>query len=254
MIIKYLGLRSDTEIISNLNTFHSNTNKYKAKQMQLTIQEMIDVEVNQKLLDDFCDCVGVAAAIIDLDENVIVGSRWQKLCTDFHRQNKITCEKCIECDTTIANHLKHGENYSFYSCKNGLYDAASPVIVQDRHIVNAFVGQFLTSPPDLDFFKQQANTYSFDEKAYMEALSSVPIIDEQRISSIVKYLVSYAEMIANIAINRQKQILTEIDLLETEEKLISKEKAGELIEQERNRLLSVMDGIDDVIYVADPVT
>ena len=37
----------------------------------------------QPLLDGFCDCVGVSSAIIDLKGNVIVGSNWQKICTDL---------------------------------------------------------------------------------------------------------------------------------------------------------------------------
>ena len=118
--------------------------------MDLTIDGIIDVSANQKLLDSFCESVGIAAAIIDLDGNIIIGSRWQKICTDFHRENKRSSEKCVESDTTIANHLREGEKYSLYRCKNGLYDAASPIIVQDQHIANAFVGQFLITPPDID--------------------------------------------------------------------------------------------------------
>jgi PAS domain S-box-containing protein len=222
--------------------------------MQLKIQEMIDVRVNQKLLDDFCDCVGVAAAIIDLEGNVIIGSRWQKICVDFHRDNQFACEKCIESDTVIANRLNQGEKYSLYRCKNGLNDAASPVLVQGRHIANAFVGQFLTTPPDIEFFKQQAKTYGFDEQAYLEALSCVPIIDEEKVSTIVKFLVSYAEMLSNMAIDHQEKIESEHKLSRSKEQIEIHKKANEAIEIERNRILSTLDGIDDVIYVADMET
>ena len=222
--------------------------------MDLKIDEIIDVSTNQKLLDNFCDSVGIAAAIIDLDGNIIIGSRWQKICTDFHRENNLSCEKCIESDTTIANNLKEGEKYSLYRCKNGLYDAASPIIVEGQHTANAFVGQFLITPPDINYFKKQAKEYGFDVKSYLEALSEVPVIEEKRVRIIVNFLVSYSEMLTKMAVNHQKQLHSERQLIRAEQEIIYRKTTTKLIETERKRLLSMMDGIDDVIYVADPKT
>ena len=39
----------------------------------------------ERLLQHFCDAVGMAAAIIDLSGNVLVGARWQWICTHLHR-------------------------------------------------------------------------------------------------------------------------------------------------------------------------
>ncbi|MEJ2038368.1 MAG: PocR ligand-binding domain-containing protein, partial [Desulfosarcinaceae bacterium] len=71
----------------------------------------------------------------------------QRICTDFHRINKRSSDKCFESDTCLANNLKKGEKYSLYHCRNGLCDAASPIAVHGHHIANAFVGQFLLNPP-----------------------------------------------------------------------------------------------------------
>lgn len=218
------------------------------------IEKIIDISANQKLLDNFCASVGIAAALLDLEGNVVISSRWQRLCTNFHRKNIRSCEKCIESDTTIANQLNRGEKYSLYRCQNGLYDAASPIIVQGQHIANAFVGQFLTTPPDMDYFKLQAKEYGFDQKLYLHALSEVPIIEEQRVRKIVNFLVSYTEMLTQMAVNHQKQLHSEIRLIKAEQEIISRKKTTKRIEIERKRLLSMMDGIDDVIYVADPKT
>ncbi len=88
--------------------------------MNIKIDEIIDVSKNQVLLDSFCESVGIAAAIIDLEGQIIIGSRWQKICTDFYRANELSCERCIESDTELANLLKGGEKYSLYRCKKRL--------------------------------------------------------------------------------------------------------------------------------------
>jgi len=104
--------------------------------MRYKFSNLIDIEKQQKLLDSFCDAVGIAAGIIDLKGEVLVGSRWQRICTDFHRVNKQTCKKCIESDTQLANELQQGKQFSIYQCGNGLTDAASPIIVEDKHLAS----------------------------------------------------------------------------------------------------------------------
>ena len=56
-----------------------------------SFQDMIDIKQIQKLLDSFCKAVNIASAIIDLDGKVIIGSNWQRICTNFHRVNEETC-------------------------------------------------------------------------------------------------------------------------------------------------------------------
>ena len=222
------------------------------KKMNLTINEIIGTSASQKFMDSFCDTAGIGCAILDLKGNIILGSRWQKLCTDFHRKNELSCEKCIESDTILANRLQEGERFSLYNCKNGLVDAASPIIVQGKHIANAFVGQFLIHPPDINAFRHQAKTYGFDETAYLEALSDIPIIEEQRVPTILNFLVNYAELMAEVLLKHQLQLESEKQLIHAKQDLSQREKQEKELEFDRKRLLSILDGIEDVIYVADP--
>jgi len=173
--------------------------------MEYKLSDLIDIDKNQRLLDSFCDSVGIAAAIIDLKGEVLVGSRWQRICTDFHRVNERTCEKCIESDTQLANELKQGERFSIYQCQNGLTDAASPVIIEDEHIANAFVGQFFLKTPDHEFFLRQAATYGFEETAYLDALSEVPIVTEENLPAILNFLTTFAEMVAKMGLDQIRQ-------------------------------------------------
>jgi len=143
--------------------------------MDYKLSELIDVEKSRSLLESFCEAVGIASAIIDLDGNVLIGVKWQKICTDFHRENEFTCKRCIESDIELANELSRGKEFSLYRCKNGMTDAASPIIIEGQHVANAFVGQFLLHSPDKEYFRAQAAKYGFNEQEYLNALGEVAI-------------------------------------------------------------------------------
>ena len=220
--------------------------------MKYELSNLIDIEKNQRLLDSFCDAIGIAAAIIDLEGEVLVGSRWQRICTDFHRVNKWTCERCIESDTELTNELQQGKRFSIYQCRNGLTDAASPIIIEGEHIANVFVGQFLLKTPNREFFCQQADSYGFEETAYLEALSEVPIVPEENLPPILDFLTSFAEMVGQMGLEHLKQIETEEALRESEEKYRTiLESIEEALRASERFLQNVFDGIQDGISVLD---
>jgi PAS domain S-box-containing protein len=164
--------------------------------------EMLAVDRFKRLLEDFCDSVGIASAIIDLKGKVLAAARWQRACTDFHRVNETTCARCIESDTELALNLSEGKPFSVYRCKNGLTDAASPIIVNGRHIANTFVGQFFTVPPDMEFFKRQAVECGLEEEHYLEAIREVPIVPEEKLKPILGFLVGVSQTVATMSMER----------------------------------------------------
>lgn len=166
------------------------------------LPELLDLAQMQRLLDSFCGAVGIAAALIDLQGKVLVGSRWQRICTDFHRVNAQTLQKCIESDTSLANRLQAGESCTVYQCCNGLTDAASPVTINGRHLANVFVGQFLIEEPDEERFRRQAVEYGFDEQEYFNALRQVPIVPREKLPAILNFLVCFAELTAIMGLER----------------------------------------------------
>ncbi len=187
--------------------------------MEYSLVELIDVEGKRKLLQSFHDAVGIPAAIVDLDGVVLVSSRWQRACTDFHRVNDITRNRCIESDTILANSLLEGRNYSLYRCKNGIMDAASPIIIEGKHLANMFIGQFFTAPPNMEYFRAQAKEFGLDEAEYLKAISEIPIIAEQSLPAILNFLTSSAVMIATLGIKHLQQVDTERELLNTQRDL-----------------------------------
>ena len=187
--------------------------------MQHKLAELIDVARTQEILASFLDAVGIPAAILDMEGKVLLATHWQRICTDFHRVNPATCKRCIESDTVLANELMQGKSFSLYRCLNGLTDAASPIVIGGEHLANAFIGQFLTEKPDLDFFSRQADQYGFDKSDYFHALSEVPIVAQDVLPSLLSFLTSFAEMIASLGLKQLKQLEIEKELERARDKL-----------------------------------
>ena len=187
--------------------------------MKYRFAELIDVYNMRGLLDSFCEAVGVASAIIDLDGVVIVESNWQRMCTEFHRANEVTCARCIESDTVLANRLNEAVEHAIYTCKNGLTDAAAPIVLDREHIANFFVGQFFLTEPDTEFFRKQGREFGFDEEEYLRAMREIPIISEDRLGPILNYLSQFARTLAELGLKEMRRMRAEETVRENEARL-----------------------------------
>ncbi|MCD4789279.1 MAG: PocR ligand-binding domain-containing protein, partial [Bacteroidales bacterium] len=187
--------------------------------MKYKITELIDLKKIQVVIENFCKASGIASAIIDLDGKIIIHSKWQKICTDFFRVNPQTLSKCIESDTMLANKLLEGQKYVIYKCRNGLVDAAVPIVIGGEHLANFFIGQILFNPPDIDFFQKQAQKYGFDQASYLKALSEVPVLSEDRFRSMLDFISGFVELLGEMGLQQIRQSEATVALKESEEKL-----------------------------------
>ncbi|HVP13551.1 MAG TPA: PocR ligand-binding domain-containing protein [Phycisphaerae bacterium] len=211
------------------------------------LAELVDLDQMQRLLDSFSAAFGVAAAIIDLQGKVLIGSRWQRICTAFHRVHPRTSEKCIESDTTLANQLSAGQIFTVYQCRNGLTDAASPVLIGRRHVANAFVGEFLLGPADEEFFRRQAAEFGFEEKAYLQALNEVPIVQPEKLPSILEFLVSFAKIAATMGLERLQEKRAEARLAQHTGELNARNRE---LDRQREAALSLAEDAEEARIAA----
>ncbi len=206
----------------------------KAVESLPSLVELVDLTELQKLFTAFCESVGIAAAIIDLEGTVLVSANWQRACTAFHRANSESCQLCIESDTELALQLQAGQDFTMYTCKNGMTDAASPIIVDGQHLANVFIGQFHLGPPDLDFFRQQARLFGYDEADYLQAVSAAPVVDEKRMPVILGFLSGFARMIGTMSLARYRADAAQAKLQEQ----------AELLHRERLTAMSLAEDAD----------
>ncbi|MGD9641600.1 MAG: PAS domain S-box protein [Elusimicrobiales bacterium] len=182
----------------------------------------------QQLFESYYKLIKIPVAIIDLKANVLLSSRWQRICTQFHRVNPETCVLCVASDTDIAQKLTEGKHYAIFPCANGLTDCASPIVIEGKHVANVFIGQFMTQPPDEARFRAQAQRYGFPEDDYLAAAREVPVVDEARIPVILDLLERMTRVITTLSVDRKRAI-------------------------ENKALLSaIFEGTQDFIWTVDP--
>jgi serine phosphatase RsbU (regulator of sigma subunit)/ligand-binding sensor protein len=209
------------------------------------LRDLVDVPTLQAMLDDFHQLTRIPTALIDVEGAVIVGAGWQDVCIHFHRVHPETCAACIESDTALTADIPEG-TAQLYRCKNGMVDAASPVIVGDIKVGNLFTGQFFfdDEPPDLDFFRAQAQRYGFDEAAYLAAIEAVPRLSRQAVDTGLRFLTNLASVISRLSysnIERQRALKAEREAQSTLAKLYERERRSA-------ELNAALTRIDDSIH------
>ncbi len=211
--------------------------------MNFTLKDLLDIPKLQALLDALNEIHSLPSAIIDTEGNILTATAWQDICTKFHRANPETEKRCKESDSYIAKELINNPPHVIYKCPFGLVDTATPIIVEGHHLGNVFTGQLCIEPPDVEQFICQAREYGFNEKDYLEALSKVPMISEERLLKNLKFLGHFTEMLATQGLIHKRQV-------ETEETL----RQDQALLRERNRFIeSLINLSPDIIYIYDIV-
>jgi signal transduction histidine kinase len=171
----------------------------------LELSDVIDSEKIQQLMDKFYQLTNVGIGIIDLHGRVLVGTGWQDICTKFHRISPESCRLCVESDLELSRNIPAG-TFKLYRCRNNMWDAATPIMIGDRHIGNVFLGQFLFDDeiPDYEAFHQQARRYGFNEQEYIAALDRAPRWSRKTVDATMSFYTAFAGMIGNLSYSNIK--------------------------------------------------
>jgi PAS domain S-box-containing protein len=192
--------------------------------MQYAFKDLIDVDKLQELTDELYEAASIPSSIITMDGEILTGSGWQEICTEFHRKHPLIEQECVESDTKIRKKLDLGEPFVIYQCPRGLVDASSPIVIAGKHVANVFSGQVFLKPPDQEtekFFREQARKYNFDETAYMRAFRNIPVFTEKRFRSGLSFLAKLARLIAEMGLRRLNELEAVDCLRESEGKFRS---------------------------------
>lgn len=205
----------------------------------MNLVDLVDIETLKELWQSFSDAFSIPTAILDLDGRVLIAANWQPICTEFHRANPQSAKRCFESDTALANRLAKGESYNVYRCKNGLVDIAVPIIVNEKHLANFYVGQFFFEKPPWEVFEKQAEVFGFDKEAYKAAFYHVPVFEEEYIKSMMLFLVKQVQVIAQAGENSWRH-------QENERRLRESQSIAKIGQWE-------LDLVSDTLYWSDEV-
>jgi PAS domain S-box-containing protein len=213
------------------------------------LADLIDAPMLKSMMDDFYELTHIPMALLDLDGTVIVGAGWQDACTKFHRVNAETCAACVESDTVLTAGIAAGE-MKLYRCKNGMWDAATPILIGENRVGTLFTGQFFFDDEsvDLEFFREQARRYGFDERKYLAAIDAVPRLSRATVEIGLRFLTRLSSMISKLSYSNRERARTEKEL----QAALSKQTAlAEELATEWGVLQAIMENTDTHLAYLD---
>ena len=175
----------------------------------LTLTDLIDVEVLQKIQDSFANMTGMAALTTDADGVAVTnGSNFSDFCMKYTRTSETGRMRCEQCDKWGAKlALKRGKSVAYF-CHAGLMDYAAPIIA-DGTLVGCFIGgQVLTEAPDPEQIRETAEEIGVNPEEYIEAVGRISILEKSTIDNAAEFLYTIADVLSDMAYNKYRVIQT----------------------------------------------
>ncbi len=167
----------------------------------LKLTDLIEVELLQKIQDEFSKYTGMAALTTDADGKPITnGSAFTDFCMNYTRQSELGYKRCMQSDKNAAiMALEKGEPV-VYVCHAGLADFASPIMMGDK-LLGCFLGGQVrvSSETDEKALKALADELGIEYESYYQALQSTNVIDKAELEKAAKFLGIIANVLSEMA-------------------------------------------------------
>lgn len=171
----------------------------------IKIQDVIDISLLQKFLDNFAKSMNLASVAVDRDGNPITTpSSYTRFCSQYTHSTQAGDSRCA------ASHKKGGEEAArtgrpyVYQCHAGLIDFAAPIIVEGQLIGTILGGQILNSSPNESEFRRVANEIGVNPDKYIEAVHEVNVISEKNVYAAAEVLFIIANSLSQVGYHKYK--------------------------------------------------
>lgn len=180
---------------------------------EITLTDLFEVEMLQRIQDAFAKMTGLAAQITDANGKPITrGSNYTDFCSKYTRKSVLGCVRCEQCDKRGAElSLKSGSSITYY-CHAGLMDFAAPIMAGDT-MIGCFVGgQVLTEPPDITKIMQVAAEIDVDLINYLQSALEVPVVERTKVENAADFLYTLTNVLSTISYHKYIMHQANIDI------------------------------------------
>ena len=206
---------SDTSTFMKSNMNSGNNlieGKYKFSDI-VSINRLTDI------FSKFSKATGFTIGLVDNNSlEVLIKTGWHDICVNFHRADEKACEVCKKSNKILFKNLNQEKSVRIVECEHGLYDCATPIMIEGKHVANLVTGQLLMQEPDIKQFEKQADIFNFNKQKYLEALSKVPIVGKKDVAEMMDYLAELSSYIAEKGLEKLRINKLNEELLEAKEK------------------------------------
>jgi len=187
-----------SEMSEDVRVDNDNPNMVDGK---YSIHNLLDLKRLSNLLEQFSKASKYSVSVVaEPPGKLLFKTGWQNICTKFHRVNPDSVKECLQSERELADQLKSTNALSIMECRNGLVDCTVPITVKGVHIATLVIGQILLHEPDIEKFKQQAEKYNYDSVEYLDALSKVPVVNEEQFKTLASFLREVAVLVSEIGL------------------------------------------------------
>jgi anti-anti-sigma regulatory factor/ligand-binding sensor protein len=165
--------------------------------------DLFDMEELTELLHALHRSNEDTIAVMDRENNMLVAIGFQDACVGFHRANPNTEAMCVESNQKINDKLFDGP-FAMYKCPHGIVDVAFPILVDEHYVGTFWTGQIFLEPPDLDWYRQRAAQYGFDEAEYISAIERVPVRAEADIEHSLDFYRRFVGFVMQLGAERKR--------------------------------------------------
>ncbi len=156
----------------------------------MKLQDIIDIDLLQKVQDSFAKATGLAAITVDFRGNPITEySNFSPFCNKI-RENKALYNYCLQCDAFGGLEAARRETFLMYRCHTGLVDAAVPIMVEGQLIGSVMIGQVKLAENENNRLKFIINESSYwkEDQELLDVLAQQPVISYEKIAAAAKMM------------------------------------------------------------------
>lgn len=216
---------------------------------EYAIGDLVDLERLKRILQRFTDATGFTIGFLDHpDLNILIATGWRDICTVFHRENATAAENCLRSNQHLLDNLDEPGKVVVEACDNGLVDCATPIIIKGKHIASLATGQLLLEEPDLERFRRQAVEFGFDEKDYIDALSEIPVVSEEKLRSVTEFLGEMAMIISELGYTN---LLVREEAVHLEKEISERKRVEEGLRESEERYRFLAEKMADIVWTLD---
>lgn len=170
---------------------------------ELTLTDLISVDILQQIQDAFSAMTGMAALTTDRHGVAVTkGSNFTDFCMKYTRTSALGKSRCEQCDKQGAElALKNGKSCA-YQCHAGLFDYAAPIMANGEMIGCFIGGQVLPERKNPESFVPIALELGIPPEEYKKALQSVRIVEKEQIDSTAGFLYTIANILSSMAYSK----------------------------------------------------
>jgi len=180
-----------------------------------SISDLVNIEILHKALEKFSLASGFTSGLLEYpSQKRLISTGLRNICTKFHRAFPESAEICTDSNIQLTEHSKELQGPSINTCRHGLVDGVTPIVIRGKNIAYLITGQIFFEKPDIKRFKKQAKMYGYDLDAYLEALSEVPVVSEDQFNNALSFLKELSTIIAKLGLKNleQKESTKELDI------------------------------------------